>query len=276
MTSFNILTRLKQSFFVLIFTVFFTTPPALAGSNQTTEPKHQAKEITTFAKKVERYAASQGARAFIIARVGRPIKDLPKGIKFTHTAIAVYSSIQLANGETAKGYAIHNLYQKSDQLDVSSLVVDYPTDFFWGADELKAGIIIPTPDLQQRIVNAIANGQNKAVHNANYSVIANPFNSQFQNCTEHTLDIINAAIYQTADKEQLKLNAKAHFQPQRVKTSPFKLFLGRAFMDDVTTKDHKGKIYTATFTSIGKYLQQNSLAKHSVIYDSKGQVSPLI
>ncbi len=276
MIHFNISSVLKRPYFALLLLSLAAVNSAFAGSNQATAPKHSAKEITQFAKQVEKYAASQGARAFIIARVGRPVKDLPKGIKFTHTAIAVYSSIQLANGETAKGYAIHNLYQKAGKLDTSTLVIDYPTDFFWGVQELKAGIIIPSPDLQQRMISAIASGQNNAIHNTNYSVIANPFNSQFQNCTEHTLDIINAAIYQTTNKEKLKLNAKAHFQPQRVKTSPFKLMLGSAFMDDVTTKDHQGKVYTATFTSIGKYLQQNNLAKHSVIFDKSGHVSPLI
>jgi hypothetical protein len=41
--------------------------------------------------------------------------------------------------------------------------------------------------------------------------LANPFNIQFQNCTEFTLDLINAAIYQTKDIAQLKANAKAYF-----------------------------------------------------------------
>jgi hypothetical protein len=256
MTYVKLSTQLQQYFVALLILSLVMVNSAFAGSNQDTEPKHSAKEITQFAKKVEKYAASQGARAFIIARVGRPVKDLPKGIKFTHTAIAFYSSIALANGETAKGYAIHNLYQKQDKLDTSTLVIDYPTDFFWVAEELKSGIIIPSSDLQQRIINAIASGQNKAIHNANYSVIANPFNDQFQNCTEHTLDIINAAIYQTTNKDKLKHNAKAYFQPQRVKTSPFKLMLGSIFMSDVTTKDHQGKVYTATFTSIGKYYKK--------------------
>ena len=83
---------------------------ALAGSQQHGKPSFSPEAIAIFSKEVEKYAASQGARAFIIARRGRPIEDMPEGIRFTHTAIAIYSSIQLDNGETAKGYAIHNLY----------------------------------------------------------------------------------------------------------------------------------------------------------------------
>lgn len=276
MSAFNLFATSKYTIFALSIAVISSITTAHAGSTKNAASKHSAKEITTFAKQVEKYAARQGARAFIIARMGRPKKDLPKGISFTHTAIAVYSNIELGNGKTARGYAIHNLYQNEGQLDTSSLVVDYPTDFFWGAEELKAGIIIPTKALQHRLIEAIASGKNKTVHNNNYSVIANPFNSQFQNCTEHTLDVINASIYQTTDITRLKRNAKSHFQPQRVKTNRFKLMLGSAFMDDVTTKDHDGKIYTTTFTTIAKYLDKNQLMKSSVVFNQQGEAVKLI
>ena len=276
MLPFSVLSSLKQASIVILLTSLCSFSPANAGSNQAAKPKHAAGDITLFAKQVERYAARQGARAFIIARVGRPEKDLPKGISFTHTAIAVYSNIQLADGSVAKGYAIHNLYQDIDQIDKSSLIIDYPVDFFWGADELKAGIIIPTAELQQRLIETIASGDNQALHNSNYSVIANPFNGQFQNCTEHTLDLVNSAIYQTTNKEKLKLNAKAHFKPQRIHTNPFKLMLGRMIMDDVTTKDHKGKVYTATFTTIASYLTDNDLASETVVFNQGGTVKQLL
>lgn len=266
-----------KTFIQIISAILFILSPisSWAGSNSNQKAVLNPIAIKKFAKDIEKYAAAQGARAFIIARAGRPEKDLPKGIKFTHTAIAVYSSITLTNGEQVQGYAIHNLYQKEGELDKSSLVVDYPVDFFWGVQTLKAGVIIPTPQLQQRLIEVIASGKNKLVHNENYSVIANPFNNLFQNCTEHTLDIINAAIYQTTDITRLKANAKAYFKPQRVKISPFKLMLGKAFMDDVTTKDHPNKIYTSTFSTIAHYLKKNELLEKAIIYKDN-QVTLLI
>lgn len=242
-----------------------------ADKNATFEPE----KVVKFAKDVEKYAAAHGARAFILARVGRPEKDLPKGIHFTHTAIAVYSNIQLADGQTAQGYAIHNLYQVTGKPEKSQLLQDYPVDFFWGAQQLKAGIIIPNEDIQTRLIDLIATGQNVTLHNDNYSVIASPFNNRFQNCTEHTLDMINAAIYQTTDIQQLKANTKAHFTAQRVRTNPFKLMMGSILMDDVTTKDHKGKITTTTFGSINRYLQKYDLAKHSVNFYADGKTVTL-
>ena len=261
---------------LLVALMLAVSLPILAGSAQNTELQFSAKEVDKFAKSVELFAAKEGARAFIIGRVGRPEKDLPEGIKFTHTAIAVYSSITLDTGETVKGYAIHNLYQKEGQADKSELVIDYPVDFFWGVSSLKAGIIIPTPALQQRIVNVIASGKDQQLHNENYSVIANPFNNTFQNCTEHTLNILNAGVYQTTDMAQLKNNAKQHFKPQKVRTSRFKLLLGSLFMDDVSTKDHSEKVYTTTFTTIGKYLLNNQLLSKAVVLESNGSVEQLL
>jgi hypothetical protein len=246
-----------------------------AGSQASDQAVIEPEKIVKFAKEVENYAASKGARAFIIARVGRPKKDLPKGINYTHTAIAVYSNIKLTNGITVQGYAIHNLYQVNGELDRSQLVVDYPADFFWGAQELKAGIIIPNPEIQKRLIALIDNGEDAKLHNANYSVIANPFNNQLQNCTEHTLDLINAAIYQTTDKRKIKANTKAYFTPQAVEINGFKLALGSMFMDDITTRDHQGKIATTTFTSIYKYLDKYKLATLGVSFDSEQRVKPL-
>ena len=267
---------MKYLILIILITSTFTVSPVFAGSAQKTEITLPVKLVEEFAKAVEVYAANEGARAFIISRVGRPEKDLPKGIKFTHTAIAVYSTITLESGEQVNGYAIHNLYQKTGQLNKSELVVDYPIDFFWGVNNLKAGIIIPTPALQSRIIDVIASGKDKQIHNENYSVIANPFNDIFQNCTEHTLNVVNASVYQTTDINQLKVTATEHFKPQKVKASPFKLMLGNWFVDDVSTKDHDGKIYTTTFSSIGRYLQNNDLLTKAVILYPDGVEAQLL
>lgn len=251
------------------------SPVALAGSKANQAPRHDPQQIVTFAKDVEKYAAGQGARAFIIARLGRPQKDLPKGIKFTHTAIALYSDITLDSGEVIQGYAIHNLYQKDGELDRSQLVTDYPVDFFWGAHDLKAGIIIPTEEIQNRLITLIGSGQDKTLHNDHYTVLANPLNARFQNCTEYTLDLLNAAIYQTTDVAKLKANAKAYFTPQRVHTSGFKLMLGSLLQDDITTKDHQGKVATATFSSLARYLNQYGLVNTMLTYYSDGSIGPV-
>jgi len=247
--------------------------PAFAGSQSHSKAEYSAEQITKFAKQVEKYAAQQGARAFIIGRIGKDPKDLPKGIKFTHTAIALYSLITLESGKQVKGYAIHNLYQRAGKPHKSDLVTDYPVDFFWGAKRLTAGITIPSAAVQQRLIEAISNGAAAKVHNSNYSVISNPMNNQFQNCTEHTLLVLNSAIYQTDDINRLYANNNRYFKAQPVQISPLKLLLGSAFSKGVTTSDHSAAIKTTTFGSIAKYLKDYDLLYKSVTLNSNGQVT---
>jgi hypothetical protein len=246
-----------------------------AGSQQATKAQHAPQDIAKFAKGIEKYAASQGARAFIIARTGRPQKDLPKNILYTHTAIAIYSEITLDSGETVNGYAIHNLYQNTDKPNRSSLIQDYPVDFFWGAYRLNAGIVIPSANIQHQLIELVRNGNDKQLHNPKYSVLASPFNNRYQNCTEHTLNMLNAAIYNTTNMAQLKANTLAHFSAQEIYKSRFSLVLGAAFTDGLTTRDHKGRVRTATFGSIARYLQKYDLADQAVIIDQQLNATPI-
>lgn len=239
---------------------------AAASSQASSTPNFQPEQIAEFAKKVEKELAAKGARVFILARVGRPESELPSGIKYTHTAFGVYSKIQTSDGRMIPGYTIYNLYQREDRKDISDLIVDYPIDFFMGVHELRAGIIIPKPELQRRLLNVISSNTYKALHNSNYSVIANPFNTRFQNCTEHTLDVINAAIYGTSDREKLKTAAKEHFKPQEISVNPFKLLFGSIFTEDVAVSDqYEDAIQTTTFTTIARYLNQNELVEEEFV-----------
>lgn len=240
--------------------------PAHAGSSQAGgEIKFAPEQIVNFAKKVEKTMAAKGAYIAILARMGRPASELPEGMHFTHVAFAVYSEITTTDGRKVPGYAIYNLYQLNDRPDVSDLVQDYPVDFFSGVAVLEAGIIIPSPELQKRLLNVIASPAYKALHEPSYSLIANPYTLGRQNCTEHTLDVINAAIYQTDDVNKIKANEKAYFEAQPVNVSPLKLALGSMFSAEVSTSDHDGKPVTATFETIGKYLQKYDTGSETLI-----------
>ncbi len=233
----------------------------MAGSSQAGGAIHfKPEEIIKFAKKLEKTLANKGARVAIIARVGRPRNKLPKGINFTHTAFAIYSQITTADGRKIPGYAIYNLYQRGDEPNVSDLVQDYPVDFFAGVQVLEAGVIIPTPELQQRLIGVLASPTYKKLHNPKYSAIANPFTLGLQNCTEFVLDILMAAIYETEDIHQIKTNEKTYFEPQPVNISPIKLALGSMFVSDIAMSDHPNAPVISTYTTIGRFLTKFNAA----------------
>jgi len=190
---------------------------APAGSSEATEAFLPADQVATFSNRVQKDLATRGAHVAIVARMGRDPRTLPDGIDYTHVAYWVYTEITDAKGSKSYGYRSYNLYQMGDDQTRSLLIQNTPADFFAGAEKLDAGIIIPDPRLRQKLLKAIASPTYRALHNANYSVFANPSNKRFQNCTEHTLDVMMAALYGTSDRAQIKANIGAHFDTQIIK-----------------------------------------------------------
>lgn len=265
----------RIKYILVVFTVLIAIVPVtqgFAGSSQATgEQYFEINEIADFAKKVEKVLAERGARVAVIARVGRDRSELPEGINFTHVAFAVYSQITTADGRKIPGYTMYNLYQRGDEPDRSDLIQDYPVDFFAGVEVLEAGIIIPTPELQKRLLAVLISPTYQELHNPDYSVIANPFTLELQNCTEHTLDVLTAAIYQTDDEKTIKANLQEYFDPQKVNINPLKLMLGSMIVPDVATSDHPGAPVTATYTSISRFLTRYNGADEVLIVKPQAQ-----
>ncbi len=230
---------------------------AVAGSDSPeTNARFSQEELASFSKLVEKEAAAENALAFLLGRVGEAEENLPDGVEFTHVGLAIYSEIKLENGDRIRGYAIHNLYQQRNNPRRSIISQDYPFDFFLGATKLKAGIIIPTPVLQRKMIELVTSGDHIRLHNPDYSVIANPFNTTYQNCTEYILDIIFAAIYDSTDLGLIKSNQKAYFTPKELSFNPGQLFFGTLF-GVVRRDDHPTAIKTTTFGTLKKYLEEN-------------------
>ncbi len=236
--------------------VFGSCLPWAEGSSQSGGTTHfKPDEVADFSKKVERTLAEKGAVVALVARVGRPRDKLPRGMSYTHVGFAVYSQIATVDGRQIPGYAMYNLYQREEKPEVSDLVQDYPVDFFAAVEVLEAGVIIPSPELQKRLLEVIASPAYKKLHNPRYSVIANPYTLDRQNCTEYVLDVVVAAIYQTDSLKVIKADEKAYFEAQPVNVNPVTLAVGSIFSADVATSDHPGRPVTATFETLGGSLK---------------------
>lgn len=200
-----------------------------------------------FAQQVGAALDASGARLVLLARMGRPLAEMPEGMRFTHVGLAERS---------ATGYVIHNLYQYDDRPDRSRLEDDVPVAFFSEVAELEAGILIPSSELQQRLLAVIHSPTYAALHDPRYSLIANPYNLGRQNCTEFILDVIHAALYRTDDIQRIKALTQAHFVAEPVRVNPIKLLLAGLFRREVALIDQPGPVVTATFERIAAYLQQ--------------------
>lgn len=233
---------------------------AFAGSSEGTKVIFPTDKVATFANRVQKDLASRGAHVAIVSRMGRDPKILPEGVTYTHVSFWVYSNITNADGTSGRGYQVYNLYQKEGNLTRSHLVQDSPAAFFSGAQRLDAGVIIPDIRLQRRLIRVIASPTYANLHNAKYSVLANPNTNQFQNCTEHTLNVIMASLYATNSVAQVKANISAHFKPQPIKLGGIKRLLAPVRTQALTTSDHGATVSTATFGSISRFMKTNNLA----------------
>lgn len=265
---------MKHLFSCLLFVLLSLSPSfASAGSSEAGSPTLPAADVAAFANAVQRDLAARGAHVAIVSRVGRDPRQLPAGIRYTHVSYWVYSQIKLADGRSGRGYHVYNLYQLNDDASRSHLVQDRPADFFAGAHSLDAGIIIPDVRLQKKLLKVISSPTYAALHNASYSVLANPNTGQFQNCTEHTLDVLFASLYGTDDAAQIKANITAHFEPQKIQIGGFKRLMAPVASKALTTADHGDKIATATFSSIARFMEANKLKKRIYRMTPNGAVS---
>ncbi len=232
---------------------------AEAGSRQSENPMLPIEEVSAFADLVQAELARQGAHVAIVSRVGRDPAELPDGIAYTHVGIWVYSTITMADGREVRGYAVRNLYQRAGDLDVSDLVQDYPADFFAGAYSLDAGVVIPDARLQAKLLDVVNGPTYEKLHNPRYSVAANPDNDIYQNCTEHTLNLLMAALYDTDDITRIKANIQAHFEPATIAIGPITRLVGPLVMDGVAMDDQNGAVRTSTFTTIARFMAEHDL-----------------
>lgn len=239
------------------------------GSGAATPSAHlSVDEAVGFGKQIERELASKGAVLAMVFRSGRPRDQLPEGVSYTHGGFWVYQPLKATDGRTLKGYAVYNLYHmEGDQRDKSHLVQDFPLDFIRGTSVDDAGIIIPSPEMQRRILKVMASPAYQKLHHENYALVANPFNATYQNCNEFMLDVIAAALWQTDDYAQIKTNLKAHFKPTVIKASGFKRFVGGIADPRMRTDDHGRKIETVTYESLARFLKDNGLLQDAYVLD---------
>jgi hypothetical protein len=242
---------------------FAALPAAAQDSSLRSVAAHfTAPEAAGFSKQVEKDLAAHGAQVAMVFRTGRPRSQLPEGIAYTHGAFWVYRTINTADGRTLSGYAVYNLYAGDGQAwpkNQSRLVQDYPFDFIRGSTVDDVAVIVPSPEMQRRIVAVIDSPTYERLHNPAYSLVANPWNGKYQNCNNFMLDVVGAAAWDTTDPARITTDLKAHYQPTMVKAGPLMRLFGPIADSRLRTDDQKGPIRTATYESMSAFMDRNGL-----------------
>ena len=253
-------------------------PVADSGFSGQAPARHfQPAQAAVFAKQIERSLAAKGARLAIVFRAGRPRDKLPPGIAYTHAAFWVYGDIRGGDGKVYKGYSSYNLYQNDqpDQpIDQSYLAQDFPLDFVSGDQADDVAVIIPSPEMQRRLIDIIASPTYERLHVPSYSLVSNPFDAAHQNCTEFVLDVIAAAAWQTNDYAQIKADLSAYFTPTIVQSNIFERVFGPMVNARLKMDDQSGEVVTATYESIAAFMKDNRLLQETYILPVSQNTAP--
>lgn len=238
------------------------TPAAAQMSSAAAGEVENIERVVPFAKKVERELGQRGAVVAIVARMGRDPDQMPDEVgKYTHVGIWVYSEVTAADGRKVNGYAIYNLYQNADDNGRSSLVQDFPVEFFGRVFDLNAGIIVPTPEVQQELLRVVTSPGYEKLHVPAYSVVANPYEWRYQNCTNFIMAVLVSAVYGTSDRKDISGYLRAYYEPSDVGIGGVTRVLGSLFVDGFATSDHRGgELRTSTYDSIASFMTQYGLA----------------
>jgi hypothetical protein len=229
---------------------------------------YSPEDAAAFSKAIEKELAARGARVAMVFRSGRTRDALPDGVRYTHGSFWVYQPIETPEGRI-NGYVSHNLFHgDGDELTKreSYLATDFPFQFVSASVVDDVAIIIPTPEMQRRILTFMASPDYAAMNKGTYSLIANPHDPQYQNCNEFMLDVVAASAWETNDYLQIKSNLREHYEPTEIDAGPLAKIFGPLADERLRMNDHRGDIETVTFQSMGNFMVEYGLADEAYVF----------
>lgn len=223
------------------------------ASTTSGEPTYPLSVRQSFGEQITASLRANDARVAIVSRAGQKREKLPEGIAFTHSAFWAL--------QDDGSYAVYNLYHGEENRLISSLVTDDPSAFLKLTQEPDAGILIPTLAAQDRLVEYITSARYGEMHQVNYSLISNPFDSRYQNCNEFMLDSLAAALWDMSATQAIKTRLRESLKPSEIKVSWLRRIIGPKVDERLIMSDHGNKVYTATRQTLGQFLEsQDALA----------------
>lgn len=251
-----------------VLTFFLLSPTAHAGRSCEEKPADPNRIMQGFelAQKVKVSLDQSGAELAIIARIGQ---DLSKyHLRYSHLGIVR----KLNDG---RWMVMHELNQCGTAR--SDLYNEGLANFFM--DDLyryEAMLMIPSMEIQKRILSTINSTTPKALQDPHYNMLAHPFSTKYQNSNQWALETMAAALandIQVSDREQAQTWLKyANYRATTLEIPMLTRLGGRMFRANIAFDDQPfdrrmaGHIDTITVDSIDRFLQtRDKNLKHVVL-----------
>jgi len=207
---------------------------------------------------VKRLDAS-GARVVVLARAGQDLRE--HGLRYSHLGLA-YKDVD--------GWRVlHKLNECGTER--AAIYLQGVGDFFLDTPfELVAGVVVPEPALQERLLVALKEARGRAyLHTRAYSMVAYPWATRYQQSNQWAIEFIASAIGsdvrdRSAAQRWLRVSG---YQPTELHLSMLTRLGARMTMANVAFDDHpnelrfSSRIRTVTVDSVFAWLQRSGLAR---------------
>lgn len=206
---------------------------ARAGS-QCTERALKAEEFakaSAMAVKLRRALDESGAKVALVGRVGSDISA--HGLRYTHVGFVQRDH---PKGRWMFVHLLNECGSNRSGIYDEGLINFFLDDLF----AYDAVVAIPTADLQDRLDAALSGPTVARIHSPNYSMIAYPFSTKYQNSNQWVLELLaaaqaNGAVTRQSVQDDLK---RRGYTADKVGISAFKRLGAALFRANVRFDDH--------------------------------------
>lgn len=237
----------------------FATTQAHAGracEERPTTPQTVGRALDLALRTQEQLDRS-GASLALIARAGQ---DLSRwGVHYSHMGFV------WRDHPKGRWTVVHELNEcgtaTSDLYDEG--LGNFFLDDLW---RMEAVILVPPSALQQRLAAILAERKHVPLHHSQYSMVAYPFSTRYQNSNQWTLEVLATASARDVDLESreqaqgwLKL---AGYEPTELKLDAFTRLGARMTRANVAFDDHPNelrysdRIRTVTVDSVLRFIER--------------------
>jgi len=217
----------------------------------------------SLAQRTQAVLENSGAQVVLIARVGQ---DLSKyGLRYSHMAYA------WRDHPRGRWSVVHELNQCGTA--ESALFDEGLGNFFQDMHAYETRIVVPSPEVQQRLAAMLASPTPLRMHSGHYNMLAYPYATTYQNSNQWLLESWAAAMsdFPVTDRAQAQAWLKlANYRPITLDISAMTRLGGRMFRANIAFDDQPfdrrmaGHIDTVTVESVVRFVHQVDRGSHDI------------
>ncbi len=232
---------MKARLLVAISALLVASHGAFAGQScEPREPKPaEIRSGLQLAQKVQQHLDTQGARVAIIGRVGRDLSEYR--LRYSHIGFAV-------RNDARNRWDVVHMLNHCGRADADLYDQGLGNFFLDDLYRFEAVVLIPRPELQAQLAEAIAGGKGRALLEPSYSLIAHPYSIKYQNSNQWVLELAAATtaggnLSRAAAHMRMRQDG---YQPSVLNLPPLKRLGARLFSVNTRFDDHSNEEWSSS------------------------------